>query len=86
VLPAKPHSAAQRIWFIGRNMSDGTDGKIDGHHGGSERVLPMLVDHSTWCDRATWPMRTVSSMRHDRLGDAGWAVAGEHCMTGLGRG
>jgi len=35
---------------------------------------PVLLDHSTWRDRATWPMRAVSSMRHDRLGDAGLPV------------
>jgi hypothetical protein len=31
-------------------------------------------------------MRAVSSMRHDRLGDAGLPVASELCMTGPGRG
>jgi hypothetical protein len=39
---AKTTLGCATYWFIGRNMSDEADGKIAGHHGGSERVLPCF--------------------------------------------
>jgi hypothetical protein len=89
-LRSRPEAARLTIPSLrsSRPVMRDADTRVDLHTDDTDRRLrarsPVLVDHSAWCDRATWPMRTVSSMRRDRLGDAGWAVAGER-MTGPGR-